>query len=173
MHFYLLLSSLISVATIVSTATIPQSIQIHYHHEEHKSQIHLCTTMPPTPTGMQSTGQQHHSTVTSPGNDRRRNVVSRGQDDHEKLVALCEAGFVTGCQRAIQEGAAEAPKSHPKTILKSTLALLGCCPSDGTRNSVFLGLSFITVVVAVVRIVIFFRQSRSECPVLKQDGKTA
>lgn len=170
MRLYLLLLSLISVANIVSTATIPRPIQIHDGHEEHKTQIDLCTTTPPTSAGVQSNSQQNLSTVTSPGNDGRRNFVSRGKDDHEKLVALCEAGFVTGCQQAIQEGAADAPTLQPKTLLESVLAPLSYFSFESTRVSVLFWLSFVTLSVALVRVA-FFRQPRSEFPVLEEAEK--
>lgn len=130
MRFPVFLYSLLPVAVIVSTAAVPEQNDIQHHCEDQNDQASLQTTMPSTFVDIQSTNQQFDSNGRSPSYDQERDFVLQGKDDHEKFIALCEAGFAAGCRQAIDaEKAAgssvgKAPKSRPQTFLASVLALL-------------------------------------------------
>lgn len=185
MHFCVFLTSLLSVAAIVSTAAVPKSVDIQHDCEDQDNQASPQTTIPSF-VGIQSTSPHYGSNGRSLIHDQKRKLdqrrvfVPHGKDDHEKLVALCEAGFVSGCRQAIQgERAADsltgkAPNSQPKKSLDSVLALLSCHSYDGAEG-VFIpwglfSLSLIALFVAVVSVVTVVR-GRWKCRAIVQDEK--
>ena len=179
MRLCVFFSSLLSVTAIVSTAAA-KSIDIQHDREDQHNQVSLQTTIPSKFVVIQSTSQQFHSNGRSLIYDQKRGSVENGKDDHEKVIYLCEAGFVTGCRQAIESqrttsrSAGEARKSQFKTFFESALALLTRHSYDEEeRDIVTWGLflfSFIAISAAVVCIATFVRD-RSKCPAILQNEK--
>ncbi|KAJ6134813.1 hypothetical protein N7523_001135 [Penicillium sp. IBT 18751x] len=118
MRHFVFLSLLLSIASIVSTVAVAKSVNTQHDREDQHNQASLQNTIPSSFLDIRSTSQQ------------KSGSVPYGRDDDEKLIALCEAGFVTGCRQAIEgertaaSSVGKAQKSHIKTFLESALALL-------------------------------------------------
>lgn len=106
-------------------------------------------------------------------------------DDHEALVALCEAGFVSGCMQAIDEERAAAgpstksPEHHSIPFSESTL-IMGFPTTYERKESTlcvvsFLG-GFILICVAVAFVVAVpwghqnYSPSSTHMPALEKDS---
>jgi hypothetical protein len=94
------LSSLLSVAAIASAAVIPNLLDIQTDPNNRASPQ---TSVPSMFAEIHSTNPKFQSNGKSLSYDEMKGSV-RGKNCHEKLIALCEAGFVTGCQQAIEGG---------------------------------------------------------------------
>jgi hypothetical protein len=96
----MLLSSLISLAAIASAAVIPNLVE---YQTDHNNRASLQKSVPSKFIESHSTSPEFQLNGKPLSYDEMKGSI-RGNNCHEKLIALCEAGFVTGCQQAIEEG---------------------------------------------------------------------
>lgn len=119
----------------------------------------------------------------SPVDHRKRDFNAYGGDDHEALVAFCEAGFVSDCRQAIAKERAAAGSSAkslepPLTSFRESILDMGFTKTYEGKESPpclvsFLG-GFILICVAVAFIVAVTRghqkysASSTHVPAMKQ-----
>ena len=182
MRLCVFLSLLLSVTAIVSTVPVAKSSDPQNDREDQHNQVSLQTTIPSRFVDTRSTSQQFDSNGRSLSYYQKRDSDPYGKGDHEKLIALCEAGFVTGCRQAIEgartaaSSAGKAQKSQPETFLESALALLTRYSYDEEEKDVITwGLfyfSFIVISVVVVCIAIAaFGRDRWKCTAIVHNEK--
>lgn len=105
MHLCVLLSSLLSVAAIASAAVIPNLLDTQ---TDPNNRVSTQTSVLSTFADIQSRSPPFRANRKPLSYDETKESI-RGKDCYEKLIALCEAGFVTGCQKAIEEGNTARP----------------------------------------------------------------
>ncbi|KAJ5457298.1 hypothetical protein N7530_012572 [Penicillium desertorum] len=105
MHLSAFLSSLLSVAAIASAVVIPNLLDIQ---QDQNNLARPQTSVPSTFAEIHSTCPPFQPNGKTLSYDEMKWSI-RGKYCHEKLIALCEAGFVTGCQQAIEGGNTARP----------------------------------------------------------------
>lgn len=155
MRSYILLSFLLFMSIAVSTAPVPRSIDFRLEntHEDAIDQVDIHLNVPP-----HVDTQQSDSNTGSISHDPTSKLHSKGKDPQEELVALCEAGFVSGCREAIERGRAEKasepqPPAFKLNLLESVLSKLSPCSDSGRMKYVAwesFSLSLMVVSAAVV-----------------------
>lgn len=143
------------MSTAVSTAPVPRSIDFRLEnaHEDAIDQVDIHLNVPP---GVDT--QESDSNTRSISRDPTRKFDSQQRDPQEELVALCEAGFVSGCREAIERGRAEKleasePQPFKLNLLESVLSKLNPCSENGKMKYVAwesFSLSLMVVSAAVV-----------------------
>ncbi|KAJ5948007.1 hypothetical protein N7466_001022 [Penicillium verhagenii] len=157
---------LLAVAGSVSAVAFPRT---YPSNEDPSNHISVLATSDSSSTNHLPTEQQHRRLDTRrPRDMQNRDSAFHGKDEHERLVALCEAGFVSGCQAAIEEEKSGAgsitpnPNSQSNTIISSPLAPVSSFfDSKEATNNYFGNLlpsfNFFVVAITVVCVVTILR----------------
>lgn len=136
MHLKALCFSLFIFVVVASTAAVPPRIDGQRNSGEEAIQAAL----PIIPIDNRPTDWQLNSGGPSTYADQKSDLVPHGLDHHEKLISLCEAGFVADCRQAIEEETAAAifasrVHNHDPRVRKTALLTENDYPCDGYEES--------------------------------------
>jgi hypothetical protein len=105
---------LLVVPSLVSAIAVPKPA--NRRNEDPMNHTNILATPESTSTNLPSAEQHGRSYMNSPVHLQSQDFARHAQDRHERLVAECEAGFVTGCEASIKEA-----KSTEGSISKSPI----------------------------------------------------
>ncbi|KAJ5279510.1 hypothetical protein N7478_004882 [Penicillium angulare] len=151
-----ILSALPIAISFVLAATIPIPL---FTRDEPDPVNHLIQIESRPSESNFQTINQHMLPQSEPWEDTQgRDSILRNQDRREKLVAMCEAGFVADCQLAIEEASSVAnnDKAEPKLFLGFEISLPSVLCEKAEGYPVYwnpvnaFGLCMVLVVVAVI-----------------------
>lgn len=155
MHLKILFFSLFIFVVMASTAAVPPRIDGQRNSGEEAIQV----TLPIIPIDNRPTDWQLDSERPSTYADQNSDLSLHGLDRHEKLISLCEAGFVADCQQAIEEEKVAAilagrVHNHDPRVRKTALLTESDYPCDRYEESfMFWGLIagiFLVTSIAVI-----------------------
>lgn len=118
MRLSTLLFSFLCAISIRSTTAISNSgaIQPKFEDQNKHATLHVTSAAPLLD---QEPGREERDLREGSFNFGRRESMEHEADNHESLVALCEAGSLTGCKKAIEEERAVAAATSNQDFHRS------------------------------------------------------